>query len=48
MNDIDIMSLKEPECYKGTFSWKNLGEKCRKWQLLNNMAKCDVSNFNKQ
>ena len=49
MNDIDIMSLKELECYKVTF----FGEETLKQKnvtngnILNYPTKCDKSNFNK-
>ena len=50
MNDIDIMSLKELECYKATFFLgRNLEAKnVENGNFLNNTTKCDESNFNKQ
>ena len=49
MNDIDIMSLKELECYKVTFFLgRNLEAKnVENGNFLNATAKCDISNFNK-
>ena len=49
MNDIDIMSLKELECYKATFFLgRNLEAKnVRNGNILNYPTKCEGSNFNK-
>ena len=53
MNDIDIMSLKELECYKATFflgrnlEAKNVEKNVENGNFLNATAKCDISNFNK-